>query len=148
MRNQKFAYDEARNKLEEYCIENGLLLIVDNSKYPMTFSFYRQDMPLLEGADNEVIIRFKFGEEMFIEMDNARKLSISESVFNKIKTMSKEACRLYMLYAFDKLNKYYHEVFEPMWTTAEGDVVGVFKCREIPDNAKRPPAYPFKYIYE
>lgn len=142
MSNPIHSFDEVCGKLNEFCEENALHMQINKDKYPMTFEFSRQELPLLDGNDNDVLIRFRFEEEMFIEMDNARKISIHEAVFNKIRTMSKEAHRLYMLYAFYLSNRYYGMAFEPMWTTGDGSVVGILKRGYVPKDAKPASADP------
>lgn len=142
MRNPIKAFEEVYLKISDFCAENNLVVTMDKDTYPMTIAFYRQDAPLLEGEDNEIIIRFRFGEDMYIEMDNARKMSIPEDVFNKLRTLSKEAARMYMLAAFYQLTHYYGGVFEPMWTAANGDVIGLLPAKSVPYDAKPAPADP------
>ena len=99
---------ELRNYIEE---NTDLEVEIETSQYPITISFYECQCSMFADENTDAVpsLCFIFEDEMRIV--TAEELKITETVFNKLKNLSKEVNRLY-LHAFrEEIDK----VLVPMW---------------------------------
>ena len=90
------------DELNEYVRKNtGLTVMIVTENYPITISFFREREQVSlfdEGIDDSTPgMQFIFNEKMLIRTQE--NFGISEEIFNKLKSLSKEINRLY-LHAF------------------------------------------------
>ncbi len=84
-------------ELQNYVEENtNFNLEIQSSQYPVSVSFYENqiDMFLEDVSDTAPSLCFVFDDEMRII--TAENFKINETVFNKLKNLSKEVNRLYL----------------------------------------------------
>ena len=105
--------------LKDYVSENTALGVkIQSTAYPVQIEFYENQIDMFSENVTEAApsLCFVFDDEMRIV--TAEDFKISETVFNKLKNMSKEINRLY-LHAFrEEIDK----VIAPMWDAANGNI--------------------------
>jgi len=109
-----------------YVAENTALeMTINSNTYPLQIEFYDAKIDIFQEEVAEVApsLCFVFYDEMRII--TAQGFKINETVFNKIKNLSKEINRLY-LHAFREEND---KVIVPMWETTFGAQVAVYNKR-------------------
>ena len=110
MNNALYLFEKAVNTLKNYVSENtSLSVFVNTSSYPVKISFIekskqlsvfdnREDMA--KESENAAELQFVFFDKMQIKTQE--DFSVSEEVFNKLKTLSKEVNRLFLTAFFEK----------------------------------------------
>lgn len=98
--------------LQNYVLENTNLEVeIQSSQYPMKISFYEAQIGMLseDVSDGTPSLCFVFYDEMQIITVDGFKLN--ETVFNKLKNISKEINRLYLHSFREKID----ELIVPLW---------------------------------
>jgi hypothetical protein len=99
-------------ELQNYVDENtNFNLEIQSSQYPVSVSFYENQIDLFseDVSDAAPSLCFVFDDEMRII--TAENFKINETVFNKLKNLSKEVNRLYLHSFREEIDK----VIVPMW---------------------------------
>ena len=106
-------------ELKKYIDENTTLkVVIKSDKYPLTIEFYQSqiDMFTENVPDVPPSLTFEFDDEMRII--TVEEFKINETIFNKLKNLSKEINRLYLHTFREEFDK----VIEPMWDACDGKV--------------------------
>ena len=106
-------------ELVKYIEENTMFGVVINSdKYPLTIEFYKSQIDMFDESVPDITpsMTFVFDDEMRII--TVEEFKINETIFNKLKNLSKEINRLY-LHAF---REEFCNVIKPMWDACDGKV--------------------------
>ena len=94
-------------ELQNYVCENSRLTVaIQSSKYPLSIEF----------SENQI--------DMF-SIVTTESFKINETVFTKLKNLSKEINRLYLHAYREEIEK----VIEPIWDTTDGRQVAVYNKR-------------------
>lgn len=107
--------NKLKNKIKElqnYVEENTNFNVeIQSSQYPMSVSFYENQIDLFSEdiSDTAPSLCFVFDDEMRII--TAENFKINETVFNKLKNLSKEVNRLYLHSFREEIDK----MIVPMW---------------------------------
>lgn len=99
-------------ELQNYVDENtNFNLEIQSSQYPVSVSFYENQIGVFseDVSDTAPSLCFVFDDEMRII--TAENFKINETVFNKLKNLSKEVNRLYLHSFREEIDK----VIVPMW---------------------------------
>lgn len=99
-------------ELQNYVEENTNFNIeIQSSQYPVSVSFYENQIDMFSEDVSETApsLCFVFDDEMRII--TAENFKINETVFNKLKNLSKEVNRLYLHSFREEIDK----VIVPMW---------------------------------
>lgn len=99
-------------ELQNYVEENTNFNIeIQSSQYPVSVSFYENQIDMFseDVSDTAPTLCFVFDDEMRII--TAENFKINETVFNKLKNLSKEVNRLYLHSFREEIDK----VIVPMW---------------------------------
>jgi hypothetical protein len=99
-------------ELQNYVEENTNFNIeIQSSRYPVSVSFYENQIDMFSDdvSDTAPSLCFIFDDEMRII--TAENFKINETVFNKLKNLSKEVNRLYLHSFREEIDK----VIVPMW---------------------------------
>ena len=99
-------------ELQNYVEENTNFSIeIQSSQYPVSVSFYENQIDMFseDVSDTAPSLCFVFDDEMRII--TAENFKINETVFNKLKNLSKEVNRLYLHSFREEIDK----VIVPMW---------------------------------
>lgn len=106
-------------ELKKYIAENTTFdVVIKADQYPLTIEFYQSqtDMFTENTSDIPPSLTFAFDDEMRII--TVEEFKINETIFNKLKNLSKEINRLY-LHAF---REEFDNVIHPMWDACDGTV--------------------------
>jgi hypothetical protein len=101
-------FKKAVSALKNYVVENTSFSVeIDVSSYPVKVTFYEETRQMTiedEATDceNASVLQFVFYDKMTIKTQE--DFHISEEVFNKLKTLSKEVNRLYLNAFFEKFD--------------------------------------------
>ena len=105
-----YLFNKEVQTLENYVNENTSLSVhVDTLSYPVKISFYEENrqMSMLEDngseSDKAALLQFVFYDKMQIKTQE--DFGLSEEVFNKLKSLSKEVNRLFLNAYFENLTK-------------------------------------------
>ena len=108
-----YLFNKAVQALKNYVSENtSLSVIVNTSGYPVKISFIEKSKQISVFDDREEMakeseiaaeLQFVFFDKMQIKTQE--DFGISEEVFNKLKTLSKEVNRLFLTAFFEKNNQ-------------------------------------------
>ncbi len=115
-------------ELQEYVSETTVFGVkIRTSTYPVQIEFYESqiDMFTEDIQDTAPTLCFVFDDEMRII--TAEDFKISETVFNKLKNMSKEINRLYLHTFREEIDK----VIKPMWNTLDGSQVALYRKKSF-----------------
>lgn len=99
-------FNKAVTALKNYVMENTSFSVdIDVSSYPVKVTFYEEarQMTIEDNAadgENASVLQFVFYDKLTIKTQE--DFRISEEVFNKLKTLSKEVNRLYLNAFFEK----------------------------------------------
>lgn len=99
-------------ELQNYVEDNTCFSIeIRTSEYPVSISFYENQLDVFAEDVSEAApsLCFVFDDEMRII--TAENFKINETVFNKLKNLSKEVNRLYLHSFREEIDK----VIKPMW---------------------------------
>lgn len=102
-------FKKAVNTLKNYVSENtSLSVIVNTTSYPVKISFIESSKQMSvfdddNGSENAAELQFVFYDKMQIKTQE--DFSVSEEVFNKLKSLSKEVNRLFQNAFFAKNSK-------------------------------------------
>lgn len=112
MNNALYLFNKVVSALKNYVSENtSLSVIVNTSSYPVKISFLDKSKQLSVFDDREELakesdiaaeLQFVFYDKMQIKTQE--DFSVSEEVFNKLKSLSKEVNRLFLTAFFEKNN--------------------------------------------
>lgn len=111
-------------ELQNYVEENTNLDVeICSTSYPLLVSFYETQIDMFSATATNTApkLRFVFNDEMCII--TAKDFKINETVFNKLKNLSKEINRLY-LHTFREEIDY---AIEPIWNTVDGSQVALYR---------------------
>ena len=103
-------FKKAVSALKNYVIENTSFSVdIDVSSYPVKVTFYEESRQMTiedEATDceNASVLQFIFYDKLTIKTQE--DFRISEEVFNKLKTLSKEVNRLYLNAFFEKFDSF------------------------------------------
>ena len=99
---------ELRNYVEE---NTNFNIEIQSSQYPVSVSFYENQINMFseDVSDTAPSLCFVFDDEMRII--TAENFKINETVFNKLKNLSKEVNRLYLHSFREEIDK----AIVPMW---------------------------------
>jgi hypothetical protein len=106
-------------ELQRYTEENTTFgVVIKSDKYPLTIEFYQEkiDMFTENISDISPSMTFVFNDEMRIV--TVEEFKINETIFNKLKNLSKEINRLY-LHAF---REEFDSVINPLWNACNDKV--------------------------
>ena len=101
-------FKKSVSALKNYVSENTSFSVdIDVSSYPVKVTFYEESrqMTIEDGAmdcENASVLQFVFYDKMTIKTQE--DFHISEEVFNKLKSLSKEVNRLYLNAFFEKFD--------------------------------------------
>lgn len=104
-------------ELQNYVAENTFFGVkIQSTNYPVQIEFYENQIDMFseDVQESAPTLCFIFDDEMRIV--TAEDFKISETVFNKLKNMSKEINRLYLHSFREEIDK----VIKPMWDIADG----------------------------
>lgn len=122
--NAKYMLDDKIIELRKYVNENTELQIeIEAGTYPLVIKFYDTQINMFEDDEpSETVpsLCFVFWSEMRIVTTEGFK--INESVFSRLKNISKEINRLY-LHAF---RQGIDDVIKPIWDTCDGSQVALY----------------------
>ncbi len=110
--------------LQKYVEENTNFGVkIQASTYPVSIEFYESQIDMFSDDVSEAVpsLCFIFDDEMRIV--TAEDFKISETVFNKLKSMSKEINRLYLHSFREEIDK----VIKPMWDTSDRSQVALYR---------------------
>ena len=103
-------FKKAVSALKNYVMESTSFSVdIDVSSYPVKVTFYEESRQMTiednsaEG-ENASVLQFVFYDKMTIKTQE--DFRISEEVFNKLKSLSKEVNRLYLNAFFEKLDAF------------------------------------------
>lgn len=123
--NAKYMLDDKIIELRKYVNENTQLDIeISAGTYPLVIKFYDTQIDMFEdGEPSETVptLCFVFWSEMRIVTTEGFK--INESVFSRLKNISKEINRLY-LHSF---RQDIENVIHPIWDTCDGSQVSLYR---------------------
>lgn len=106
-------------ELKKYIAENTAFeVVIKSDKYPLTIEFYQSQIDMFAENIPDVppSLTFAFDDEMRII--TVEEFKINETIFNKLKNLSKEINRLY-LHAF---REEFDNVIVPMWDACDGKI--------------------------
>ena len=106
-------------ELKKYIDENTTLkVVIKSDEYPLTVEFYQSQIDMFTEniPDIPPSLTFEFDDEMRII--TVEEFKINETIFNKLKNLSKEINRLY-LHAF---REEFDNVIEPLWNACDGRI--------------------------
>ncbi|MDF2889759.1 MAG: hypothetical protein K0R80_126 [Clostridia bacterium] len=118
---------EAQEKLKEFIDESGWTIEMNKDSYPITFTFTNGQTSMFADAEELPEIKFIFKSEIQYVLNIPDDMRVDEKFFNKLKTLSKEVHRLYLLHWFSEKDKRYSLSWKPMFKTINGDHVGLLK---------------------
>lgn len=101
-------FKKSVSALKNYVSENTSFSVdIDVSSYPVKVTFYEESRQMTIGdeatdCENASVLQFIFYDKLTIKTQE--DFRISEEVFNKLKTLSKEVNRLYLNAFFEKLD--------------------------------------------
>lgn len=107
-------FEKAVNTLKNYVSENtSLSVIVNTSSYPVKISFVESSKQMSvfdedNGGESAAELQFVFYDKMQIKTQE--DFSVSEEVFNKLKSLSKEVNRLFLTAFFEKNGELHKKV--------------------------------------
>lgn len=110
---------EKVEELRKYIAENTTFEVaIKSDKYPLTIEFYQSQIDMFSEnvPDIPPSLTFSFDNEMRII--TVEEFKINETIFNKLKSLSKEINRLY-LHAF---REEFDNVIKPMWDACDGNI--------------------------
>lgn len=113
-------------ELQNYVCENSRLTVaIQSSKYPLSIEFSENQIDMFSEdiSNTSPSLSFVFDDEMRIVTTESFK--INETVFTKLKNLSKEINRLYLHAYREEIEK----VIEPIWDTTDGRQVAVYNKR-------------------
>lgn len=122
--NAKYQLDEKIIELKKYVNENTELAIeIQSSTYPLVIRFIDQQVNMFDEDEPETppTLDFVFLSKMRIVTTEGFK--INESVFSRLKNISKEINRLY-LHSF---RQDIENVIHPIWDTCDGSQVSLYR---------------------
>ena len=123
--NAKYMLDDKIIELRKYVNENTELQIeIEAGTYPLVIKFYDTQINMFEDdepSETVPFLCFVFWSEMRIVTTEVFK--INESVFSRLKNISKEINRLY-LHAF---RQGIDDVIKPIWDTCDGSQVALYR---------------------
>lgn len=111
--------DTKVSELRRYIEENTTFgVVIKADEYPLTIEFYQNqiDMFTQSASDVSPSMTFVFDDEMRII--TVEEFHINETIFNKLKNLSKEINRLY-LHAF---REEFDNAIKPLWDACNGKV--------------------------
>lgn len=118
MQNIKKLKDKV-DELRKYTGENTIFgITIKSDKYPLTVEFYEAQTTMFEDSvsDTSPSMTFVFDDEMKIV--TVENFKINETIFNKLKNLSKEINRLYL----NAFREEFDKVINPMWDACDGKV--------------------------
>lgn len=116
MQNALYLFNKEVQTLKNYVNDNTTLSVnVDVSSYPVKISFFAECKQTSffddnDRSDSAAELQFIFYDKMQIK--TKEDMSISEEVFNKLKTLSKECNRLFLNAFFAKFDNCRKKVLE------------------------------------
>lgn len=125
------AYDNATEKLQKLLDENNWDIEVQCKNYPITYTYRKVQMPI--GSDNPKApeIKFIFRADVEYVFSVPEDERVDETFFNKLKNLTKEVHRLYILLWFAQKNDRFKRCWEPIWIN-QNSAVGVISGRYEP----------------
>jgi hypothetical protein len=128
------------NKLDEVVLEARWKMSIKKDDYPITFIFRKDpyaDLEELNGQqkitgkldeiEDESVpeIRIVFKDEIEYELLIPSDEPLDDKFFNKLKNLSKEVHRLYLLFWFSEKRNRFERQFKPLWQISSGATVGI-----------------------
>lgn len=120
-------YQEAKEKLEDFIEESRWNMELQLGTYPITFIFTNGQTYMFEDVEQIPEIKFIFKSEIQYVINIPESMRIDEKFFNKLKSLSKEVHRLYLLHWFSEKDNRYQRNWKTMFKTVDGDYVGLLK---------------------
>ena len=120
----KFKIKELRNYVEE---NTNLEVKINSAEYPVSVTFYEKQIDMFseDVSDAPPKLCFIFNDET--QIVTAEDFTIGESVFNKLKNLSKAINLLYLHSFREEIEK----VIVPLWDTIDGSQIAVYRKREF-----------------
>lgn len=125
------AYDNASEKLQKLLDDNNWDIEVQCKHYPVTYT-YRKAQCLLDLITRRLLkSSSSFGLTWNTCFPSRRMKEWTKRFFNKLKNLTKEVHRLYILLWFAQKNDRFTQCWEPIWIN-QNSTVGVISGRYEP----------------
>jgi len=113
---------EAEEKLSTLLSEENWTLHTYKKAYPISFTFRKGQMTWDTTNTEAPEIKFVFKSDIEFVLSIPDDERVDEKFFNKLKTLSKEVHRLYLLFWFSKKDERFKNAFSSMWDACDGKV--------------------------
>jgi|GEM_PF-5225924 len=119
---------DSEEKLNKLLEEENWTMSSQKQQYPITFTFRKGQMSWDTKNSEAPEIKFIFKADVEFVLSIPDDERIDEKFFNKLKTLSKEVFRLYILYWFSMKDSRFNCAFKSMWDACDGKVqVGILQ---------------------
>lgn len=122
------ALNAVEDKLSDVLEKNKWSVEIEKEEYPLVFRFRKGIGAFTAPWDQETTpqIEFCFRDITYVSCV-PEQYKVDEKFLNKLKNLCKEICRLYLLVYFSRKDTRFNASFKEMWTTCQGDRVGLLK---------------------